>query len=128
MPKIMVVDDQTFIRQILRKQLEQMQDVSIVEAANGSEAVGILKGSPTKPDLILLDLVMPIADGFHVLREMAQDPALFSVPVIVVSSHASQENITEATKHLGAVRFIDKMDLNSVDFLGVIQEELAKHA
>lgn len=55
-----------------------------LEAYNGDEAIGLMQAE--KPDLVLLDLVMPGQDGHSVLRQMASDPVLSTIPVIVISA------------------------------------------
>lgn len=118
MKKVLVVDDQSFIRTVFKTQLDQLHNVMTLEAANGNEAVG--KAKVAHPDLILLDIVMPSKDGFQVLQELGDDVELRNIPVIVISSHADEEKIARA-KQLGAREFIDKMHLNDIDFLGLIQ-------
>lgn len=117
MKKILVVDDQSFIRTVYKQQLDQLSDVVVLEAANGNEAVGKIKVS--KPDLILLDIVMPNKDGFEVLQDLRDDVELRNIPVVVISSHSDEEKISRA-KQLGAREFIDKMHLNDIDFVGLI--------
>lgn len=118
MKKILIVDDQSFIRTILKQQLEQLDQVVTMEAANGNEAVG--KAKVAKPDLILLDIVMPSKDGFQVLQELKDDVELRSIPVVIISSHADEEKVAKA-KQLGAREFIDKMTLNDIDFVGLVK-------
>ena len=60
-----------------------------VEAANGREALDAMRRE--KPSAVVLDLMMPIASGWDVLRERAEDPVLMSIPVIVVSATRSPE-------------------------------------
>ncbi len=117
MKKILIVDDQSFIRTVFKQQLEQMGNVVTMEAANGNEAVG--KAKVAHPDLILLDIVMPSKDGFAVLEDLRDDIELRNIPVIVISSHADEEKIAQA-KRLGAREFINKMDINDIDFVGLI--------
>lgn len=114
MKRILVVDDQSFIRELLKGQLQQLQETSIMEAANGNEAMG--KAKVLKPNLILLDIVMPNKDGIEVLRELKGSPDTKDIPVIVVSSHSEQERIDEVLK-LGALQFIDKANISKVNFL-----------
>jgi CheY-like chemotaxis protein len=115
--KILIVDDQSFIRSVLKKEMEQLVGVEIFEAENGNEALG--KAKVIKPDLILLDIVMPNKDGKGVLREIAADPTTYDIPVVVISSHADDQTVAEV-KELGAKEFVNKMELNNYDFLGMI--------
>jgi len=120
--KILIVDDQSFIRQVFSQQLKgELEGITIIEAANGSEAIG--KAKVSKPDLILLDIVMPTTDGFKVLEELAADPHTYEIPILVVSSHADDENVSRA-KELGAREFVDKASLNDIDFVGLVRRYL----
>lgn len=119
MKKILIVDDQSFIREVFRTQIELLENVGVVEAADGNQAMG--KVLVTKPDLILLDIVMPNKDGFEVLRELHDNPDTREIPVIIISSHADDDKIS-AAKELGAREFIDKAQLNNIDFNGLISK------
>jgi CheY-like chemotaxis protein len=122
MKKILIVDDQSFIRTVFKQQLEQLGDVIAMEAANGNEAVG--KAKVAHPDLILLDIVMPSKDGFAVLEDLRDDVELRDIPVIIVSSHAEEEKVAQA-KRLGAREFINKMDINNIDFVGLVHRYIS---
>jgi two-component system chemotaxis response regulator CheY len=100
---VLIVDDNTFMRTILKDLVIQTKwaDAKIVEAASGDEAIAICKTQ--KPDLILLDVVMPGKDGIEVLKEI--DPTKF--PVVMVSS-VGQEYIIEHAKSLGIKDYILK--------------------
>ncbi|KKR18628.1 MAG: Response regulator [candidate division CPR2 bacterium GW2011_GWC1_41_48] len=118
---MLVVDDQYFIRDTFKKHLENFKDIEVIEAANGDEALG--KMLVVKPDLILLDLVMPNKDGLTVLKEMRDDVVAREIPVIVISSHAAKE-VMDTAKGYGAKEFIDKTQLNNSDFMGVVLKYL----
>ena len=121
MKKVLIVDDQDFIRTIFKQQLAQLEEITVIEAANGNEAMG--KARVSKPDLILLDIVMPNKDGMQVLAELAEDAGTASIPVIVISSHAEDEKVAEAKK-LGAREFIDKVQLNDIDLASLVKKYL----
>jgi len=84
MAKILVVDDDPdFVR--LTRRILQSKGYDVVTAVNGEQALAAVRKE--KPDLVLLDIMMSyILDGLDVSREMAQDPALRDVPVIMVTS------------------------------------------
>lgn len=119
MSKILIVDDQSFIRTILKKQLESLTDTTFVEAANGNEAMG--KAKVGRPDLILLDIVMPRKDGMQVLEELKASPDTKDIPVIIVSSHSEKEKVDKAMG-LGAVMFVDKSNLQQINFLEIVKK------
>jgi len=82
---ILVVEDQVDNRQILRDLLTNA-GFDIVEAVNGEEAIAFAQAS--RPDLILMDIQLPILDGYEATRHIKADPDLKSIPIIVVTSYA----------------------------------------
>jgi two-component system chemotaxis response regulator CheY len=100
--KILIVDDSTFMRTILKNiVLGQYGDTEILEAANGEEAIA--KYNEAKPDLVLLDIIMPGKDGMAVLREIG--PGAKSVVII---SSIDQPEVIEQAKSFGAKGYIVK--------------------
>ncbi len=87
MIKILVVDDNTASRELLRTVLKA-PDREILEACQGGQALEII-GRET-PDLVLLDLEMPVMDGFSVLRNLRTDSRLAAIPVVAVTANAMQ--------------------------------------
>ena len=81
---IMVVEDYDDTRVLLRKSLETL-GYSVVEASNGQEAVDI--ADRTRPDLILMDLDLPILDGIAATQCIRQKPELTSVPIVAVTAY-----------------------------------------
>ncbi len=82
---ILVVEDQEDNRQIVRDMLAQT-DYEISEAENGEEALAEI--AKQRPDLILMDIQLPIMDGYTATRRIKADPALRSIPIIAVTSYA----------------------------------------
>jgi two-component system cell cycle response regulator DivK len=82
--KILVVDDTEWNRDLIVQLLED--EYSVVEAVNGEE--GVKKSEEEKPDLILMDLGMPVMDGWEATRKIKANGALKHIPVIAVTSHA----------------------------------------
>jgi CheY-like chemotaxis protein len=80
-------------------------DVLIVTAVNGEE--GIQKAVTEKPDLILLDVTMPVMDGIETLTRLKQLPGVKDIPVVMLSADGGNESVQRATE-LGALRFITK--------------------
>jgi len=83
--KILVVEDTEDNRQILRDLLSAA-GYDMIEAHDGAE--GVAKASEHRPDLILMDIQMPVMDGYEATRRIKADPALKSIPVIAVTSYA----------------------------------------
>ena len=82
---ILVVEDTEDNRQILRDLLGAA-GYTLVEAVDGAE--GVAKAAEHKPDLILMDIQLPVMDGYEATRRIKADPALKSIPVIAVTSYA----------------------------------------
>lgn len=87
MKKILIVEDKATSRELLRTVLER-QGYSVVEARDGEEALQQLKA--TTPDLVLLDLQIPIRNGYDVLKEIRGDKRLADLPVVALTASAMQ--------------------------------------
>ena len=83
--RILAVEDQEDNMQILRDLLVNA-GYEMIEAENGEEALAAV--ATQRPDLILMDIQIPIIDGYEVTRRIKADPALRSIPIIAVTSHA----------------------------------------
>jgi CheY-like chemotaxis protein len=81
---VMVIDDDPNAREIVTQQLAQAGPYRIMTAGNGRE--GLERIAEQRPDLIILDLMMPEVDGFAVLEELARDPINCTIPVIVLTA------------------------------------------
>ncbi len=82
---ILVVEDQVDNRQIIRDMLSAT-DYEIMEAENGQQALSAVVKK--RPDLILMDIQLPIIDGYEATRRIKADPVLKSIPIIAVTSYA----------------------------------------
>ncbi len=103
-PVVLLVDDEHAIRTICRVNLEG-DGLVVLEAADGDEALAQL--GKQSPSLVLLDVMMPGADGWSVAERLATDPATRHIPVIFLSALATREDRLRAQK-LGAVGYIVK--------------------
>ncbi len=101
---ILIVDDSRFNRLLLLEILNH--EYHTLEASDGAEALKVMEENPDI-SLVLLDIVMPIKDGYDVLREMKASSVLSSIPVIVVTSLANVDNEVK-TLDLGAIDLIFK--------------------
>jgi len=101
--KIMIVDDSSLIRKMLRKLLEKNNYAVVAEAVNGKEAVDIYDS--VKPDLVTLDVTMPIMDGVEALKNIKEKNP--DAKVIMVTAAGQKEKVMEALK-IGAAAFITK--------------------
>ena len=101
---ILVVDDQVEMVVLLKKRLE-MAGYKVFIATNGFEALEIVKKE--KMDLILLDLVIPRVDGFHVLEHLKKDKKSMDIPVFLVTGKTDPDSIEEGIRKQ-AERYITK--------------------
>lgn len=102
--KILIIEDDKFLRELIVRKLSS-EDYEILEAVDGEE--GLKKIKELKPDLILLDLILPGIDGFEVLAKMRDDPILASIPVIILSNLGQREDVEKGLK-LGAIDYLVK--------------------
>lgn len=101
---ILIIDDSN-TNVVLLEAILGTKGFTTITALSVKEAINLVKNR--KPDLILLDLLMPDISGFDFLEKVKSETILADVPVIVVSALADMDNI-EKTKELGAVKFISK--------------------
>jgi two-component system cell cycle response regulator DivK len=87
MTKILIAEDNAVNRELLRELLE-VRGYTVVEACDGDEALRMIE--QTQPDLLLLDIGMPVLDGFAVVRKIRQNPRFASLPVVAVTAYAMQ--------------------------------------
>ncbi|NLD20227.1 MAG: response regulator [Clostridiales bacterium] len=106
MPRtLLIVDDNEINRQILCNILSS--DYTVLEAKNGQEAVDLLEENQQLVSAVLLDIIMPVMDGYQVLDNMQQNPVLSKIPVIVTTSSTALETEKKAL-NLGATDFVAK--------------------
>jgi DNA-binding NarL/FixJ family response regulator len=116
--RVVVVDDQALVRMGLRTLLGSEDDLDLVgEAADGRAGLEVIRR--TRPDVVLLDIRMPVIDGLSVLREVADDPALTEVRVVMLTTFELDEYVFEALRH-GASGFILK-DSDPADLLQAVR-------
>lgn len=104
-PSVLIVDDASMNRDILSEMLGE--DYNIIEAVNGAEAVAILQKNSINISLVLLDIFMPVMDGYEVLEIMNKKQWIKDVPVIMISSDDSIESMHRAYE-LGITDFISR--------------------
>ena len=121
MSKILLVEDNEMNRDMLSRRLER-KDFEVIIATDGQ--AGINLSSSENPDLILMDLSLPVIDGWEATRQIKADPATQSIPVIALTAHAMAG---DEQKALAAG--CDDYDTKPVNFkrlLGKIETLLAK--
>lgn len=102
---VLVVEDNVTIRNYLMQNL--VQDYYVLEAANGQEALELLENNSTEIDGIILDLVMPVMDGYKFLEIVHKKTEYRNIPIIIATGNEDQDNETKVLK-LGAWDFVTK--------------------
>ena len=118
---VLIVDDIP-VNIILLKTMLARTNVKILTAVNGQEALDIVR--QLRPQVVLLDIQMPILNGLEVLKEIKADPNLKDIAVIMVSAYTSAEDIEQAM-NLGASGFIKKPVIMDI-LLSTVTAELDK--
>jgi CheY-like chemotaxis protein len=90
--RVLVVDDDAAIRRMIVASLRREGSYAFSEAANGKDALDLMRGE--HPDVVVLDLMMPILSGWDVLRERSHDASIRKIPVILVSANRDPEIAT----------------------------------
>ena len=103
--KIFIIEDDHFLSTLIKARLEK-EGYTVTQAFDGEEAIELFKKN--KPDLIILDLIMPRVSGFEVLENISVDPQFSRIPVIVLSN-LGQESDIEKVKNLGAALHMIKV-------------------
>lgn len=118
MIKVLVADDQALIRLGLKVLFETEGDISLVgEAANGAEAVRVAR--EVRPDVVLMDVRMPVLDGIEALRQIVAEPQLAETRVIVLTTFELDEYVFEALR-AGASGFLLK-DTDPAELLRAVR-------
>jgi two-component system alkaline phosphatase synthesis response regulator PhoP len=102
MAKILIVEDDRFLRELIARKLRN-EGYEVIEAVDGEE--GLKRIKEEKPDLVLLDLILPGIDGFEVLESAKKDSEIASIPVIILSNLGQREEIERGLK-LGAIDYL----------------------
>ncbi len=114
--RILLVEDDKFFREFYAFKLKE-KNIEVGQAGDGEEALTLIP--QFKPDLILLDLIMPKKDGFELLADLHSDPLLSQIPVLVFSTLGQQADIDRA-KLLGAKGYVNKSFFNFDNLLDII--------
>ena len=118
MIRVLLVDDQPLIRSGFRALLDIEDDIEVVaEAADGVEAVTLARAH--LPDVAMIDIQMPVADGLEATRRIAADPALAEVHVVILTNYGMDEYVLEALR-AGAAGFLVK-DVQPEDFVHAVR-------
>ena len=122
--RVLLAEDDRFLRRAAEARLRQ-HGLEVLTAVDGEEALRVARAE--RPDLVLLDVVMPRLQGFEVLKALKQDEATAHIPVIVLSNLGQERDVEQATA-LGAVAFLVKAHLSLHDLVQRVDAALATGA
>jgi DNA-binding response OmpR family regulator len=117
---VLLIEDDAFIKQMYSNKIEEL-GISVLSASNYDEVENVLNNH--KPNLILLDLILPNTSGFDILKWLKKSDDLKDIPVIVLSNLSSQVDINNAF-NLGAVDYIVKSNYTPTEVMRTIQKYL----
>lgn len=119
-PKILLVEDSEDNRGIIRE-LAEMMEVELVEAGNGREGVEL--AHQDHPDLILMDLSLPVMSGWEATSRLKADPETANIPVIALTAHAMEGDERRA-REAGCDDYVSK-PISLVPFKALLEDYLA---
>jgi len=121
MAKVLIIDDDQSM-QSLYQRIFTLEGFEVEVASGGIE--GVEKALSGSPDIILLDMMMPVVNGLEVLSKLKADDRLKDIPVIVMSNY-SEMGITAHAMELGATQYFVKSDIEPVNLVAVVRTTLA---
>jgi two-component system, OmpR family, alkaline phosphatase synthesis response regulator PhoP len=101
---VLVVDDEKFVRELIKIKLGRC-GLTVIEAENGFEAIEIAR--TRRPDLILMDVMMPKMNGFEACEKLKSIPETARIPIIILTARGEQDNQVKGIT-LGAADYISK--------------------
>ncbi|MEK7079344.1 MAG: response regulator [Patescibacteria group bacterium] len=120
-PKILIAEDDQILLDMYKRKFI-MEGFEVRVASDGEEALGVLKYFT--PNVIMLDVIMPVKSGTEVLEQLQNDPVLKNIPAIMLTNVATLEIINEsATK--GTVRWLAKSNNTPNDVVAVVKEVIS---
>lgn len=122
--KILIIEDDKFLAELITKHTVK-EGWETTLATDGEE--GLVKARSTKPDLILLDLVLPGIDGYEALTQLKADSELAKIPVLILSNLGQKEEIDRGLS-LGAEDFLVKAHLDLDEITAKMKEVLEKRS
>jgi DNA-binding response OmpR family regulator len=122
MKKILFIEDESALQKTFRDILEK-EGYQMISALDGESGLRLAKSE--KPDLILLDLILPRKDGFEVLKELKEDETTKGIPVIVLTNLEDIQSIEKAIE-LGATTYLVKAQYSLEEVIQKVKKALGK--
>ena len=120
--KILIIEDEKVLSELLEKKIKE-DGYEVFIAMDGEEGLELMKKE--KPDLVLLDIIMPRMDGFRVMEEMKKDPELNlkKIPVVIVSNSGQPVEIDKALD-LGVRDYLIKTQFDPMEVIDKIKKQI----
>ena len=118
--KILLIEDDPFLSSLLGNRLKK-EGMEVISVKNGSEVLKSM--ADNRPDLALLDIILPDKSGFELLGDMKSDPQISKIPVVIISN-LGQDSDVEKGKELGAVDYIIKAKVSIDDLVNKVKDYL----
>jgi len=122
MKKVLIIEDEDIIIDLLEKKLIQ-EGYEVSTAHNGEEGLKMVK--QIKPDIVLLDIVMPKKSGYEVMEEMNKDPELKKIPIIIISNSGQPVELDKA-KELGARDWLIKTEFDPNEVAEKVKKQIGE--
>lgn len=121
--KIVIVEDDQMLLKYISAAFRTDGGFDVYTASDGEEGEKVIKEQ--KPDLVLLDIIMPRKNGFEVLKSLKKDKTTAAIPVIVLTNLGQQKDLDQAKK-LGAADYLVKVDMQVGEIVGKVKSFLSK--
>lgn len=119
MKKILIIDDDKLLNSLLKKRLVK-EGFEVIVAENGDK--GIKRIKEVMPDLVLLDITMPVMNGYEVMENMSKDNNIKNIPIIVISNSGEPVEIERIKKTKMVKDWIVKIDFDLTEVVGKIKK------
>lgn len=119
--RVLIVEDEPLLGNLLKQRFES-EGVEALLARDGEEAIGILRS--TRPDLVLLDIILPKISGFELLEMMQADPQIEKAPVIITSNLGQDTDVARG-QSLGAIEYFVKAKVSIEELVDHVKTVLA---
>ncbi len=123
MKKILIIEDEEVLLGLIRRKLNQ-EGYQVDIAKDGQE--GLEKMKESKPDLILLDIIMPKMGGFEVMEKVSKDEKLKNIPIIIISNSGQPVEL-ERAKKLGVKDWLIKTDFDPQEVVDKVKKQLGNY-
>ncbi len=118
--KILLVEDEEMLANMYQVKF-QNDGFQLIKAGNGEE--GLTLAEKEKPDMILLDVIMPKMDGFTVLKRLKENPATKDIPVLLLTNLGQDEDVKKGNE-LGAVGYLVKANITPSEVVAKVKETM----